>query len=393
MTSVLPPPSIHNQCVSDEAIQKTRQGEHRSYIDILRLFAIILVVFNHTPAYHFPLNNITSWGVGMCMMLISVMTKVAVPLFFMISGGLLLSRQESIRQVLLKRVGRVGLLIAFFWAVHFACGVWCHKIDGHVATYFSALWSPNKAWICVEGVPEIQSLYIYTEAYAGWFLYAYMGLMFMLPMLRAMVQNMKNEYFVYMILLLVSVGIILPAGFYLIFGYEPSLYLKNYISLINHALLPFILGYFVEHRMDVRGISWWKIACGCGIFLLMTLFVAALSCHVKLHSTMLPHPEIEKLSWFVSFSPLLAAMFYILCKKCCPCTIKSDYVRTVLMYLGNSVLTTMIFEVIFRCEFRLYFSRYYVSYLPSVYVSLLTVGACLMLGLVLKKVPFLKRIL
>lgn len=367
--------------------------EHKSYIDILRLFAITLVVFNHTPAYGFPLANIASWCSGIPMMFVSLCTKVAVPLFFMIAGGLLLGRQEGLRIVLKRRVVRFVLLIAFFCAVQYVWLVCKLNAEVDVATYVIALWSPDKAMISVDGVLTGNSFLVSSHCLAVWFLYAYLGLILMLPLLRRMVQSMQKAHFVYLMGLLAVVGILLPSGFYIVFGYAPPMWLKGYMPLVNSILFPFIMGYYIEYQVDVQTLPWRKIACWCGGLFLLCLFLVVLTCHARLYSPTLTNVDIERLSWYVSCYVLLAVPIYVLCKKFFTPIIKYGYMRTMLAYLGNAVLTVMIFENIFRFLFSAYFERYDTSYLPSVYVAVLSVCSGLILGLILKKVPFLKKIL
>lgn len=370
-----------------------RRREHKSYIDLLRLFAITLVVFNHTPAYLFPLHHVSAWGGGMFMLLLSLCTKVAVPLFFMISGGLLLGRQESLSTVLKKRAWRFVLLISFFCAVQYAWLVCKSNAVVDAATYIAALWNPTKAKISIDGGPEGHSFRDIAECWQSWFLYAYLGLVLMLPLLRGMVQSMQKAHFLYLMILLAVMGVLLPAGFYIVFDSVPPMCVKSYMPLINNILFPFIMGYYIEHHVDVLALSWRKIACCCGALFLLCLFVVVLTCHVRLHLPTLAHAEIGKLSWYVSSSPLLAVAVYVLCKKLFVRRIKGGYVRAVLMHLGHAVLTVMIFENIFRFIFREYFERYDTSYLPSVYVAVLSVCSGLIVGLILKKVPYLKKIL
>lgn len=327
------------------------------------------------------------------MLLLSLCTQVAVPHFFMISGGLLLGRQESLSTVLKKRVWRFILVIAFFCAVQYAWLVCKINAEVGAATYIAALWNPEEAMISVGGGLTGQSFCFEADCWQHWFLYAYLGLVLMLPLLRGMVQSMQKTHFLYLMGLLAVVGILLPAGFYIVFDSVPPMRLKNYIPLINSILFPFIMGYYIEHHVDVLALSWRKIACCCGALFLLCLFVVVLTCHVRLHLPTLAHTEIGKLSWYSPCYLLLAVAIYVLCKKLFVRRIKGRYMRAVLAYLGHAVLTVMIFENIFRYIFRGYFERYDTSYLPSVYVAVLSVCSGLILGLILKKVPYLKKIL
>ena len=78
------------------------------YIEVLRTVSIFLVIFNHTRGlgnnlYSYVLPDTFSyWG----SLALSIFCKVAVPIFFMISGGMLLGKEESIRELFQKRIFR-----------------------------------------------------------------------------------------------------------------------------------------------------------------------------------------------------------------------------------------------------------------------------------------------
>jgi surface polysaccharide O-acyltransferase-like enzyme len=70
--------------------------ERKVYLDLIRILAAFCVIFNHTNDNGFFLfaarewGSFTFWG----YMFFSVFCKAAVPLFLMISGALMLSREE-----------------------------------------------------------------------------------------------------------------------------------------------------------------------------------------------------------------------------------------------------------------------------------------------------------
>ena len=72
------------------------------YLDILRSIAIILIVLEHLTRMF--VYNYKSWLFASGLFSI---TRIGVPLFFTISGALLLTRQETISNFLKKRLGRI----------------------------------------------------------------------------------------------------------------------------------------------------------------------------------------------------------------------------------------------------------------------------------------------
>ena len=62
---------------------------NKIYLEIIRILAIFLVVINHTCAFSFPnvegVGDVWYWS----QLLFDEIVKMAVPLFFMVSGALL----------------------------------------------------------------------------------------------------------------------------------------------------------------------------------------------------------------------------------------------------------------------------------------------------------------
>lgn len=87
-------------------------GRRLAYIDALRIIAILLVVFNHLPGYTLYMSNTgpKAW----LYMFLTMVTRINVPLFLMVSGALLLGKRESISRVLRHRAARIVGCIGLF---------------------------------------------------------------------------------------------------------------------------------------------------------------------------------------------------------------------------------------------------------------------------------------
>ncbi len=93
----------------------------KTYIECLRIIAIILVIYNHTRELGFTLYQYTS---DACSYYLSVfmipVCKTAVPIFLMISGATLLGKKEDYRQLFFGRIARyVGIIL--FWGTLQLC--------------------------------------------------------------------------------------------------------------------------------------------------------------------------------------------------------------------------------------------------------------------------------
>ena len=88
------------------------------YLDIIKVIAIFVVVFGHTPiAQHYKeieLNIFNLYTVS-----ISSFIEVCVPLFFMISGVLLIPKDEGIKTIYLKRLLPKVILFVIFCALFY----------------------------------------------------------------------------------------------------------------------------------------------------------------------------------------------------------------------------------------------------------------------------------
>lgn len=82
------------------------------YFEMMRVMACALVIFNHLPGYM--LYSISKGGKQFFYMCLAMGTRINVPLFFMISGALLLSRNEEWTSVFKKRFTRIVMLLLIF---------------------------------------------------------------------------------------------------------------------------------------------------------------------------------------------------------------------------------------------------------------------------------------
>ena len=101
---------------------KTVGGGYSIHLEIMRIVAIFFVIFNHTAKNGFwlfslyPPDSFQYWT----YLFLSVFCKFSVPLFFAISGALLLGNdQESIRTVWAKRILKILVVLVAFSFLYF----------------------------------------------------------------------------------------------------------------------------------------------------------------------------------------------------------------------------------------------------------------------------------
>lgn len=245
--------------------------EKRLDYELLRILAIFLVVFNHTENRGFFLYQVPGGSRINCMLslILAVICKIAVPLFFMISGGLLLHRQESLGDLLRKRILRMGIVLVLFSGILY--GFWIHW--GFV---------PHPG-------PKDFVRRIVTEGISipYWYLYTYFGVLFLLPLLRPAAQAIPDEGYGWLFLIhFAFFGVIAPLS--AILGLEPlNQYFVTGLTMgtgtqktpfmAGQAVYYLLMGYYFAHRF-----SWDKLTgkrlLGAGILACTSVGIMAALC-------------------------------------------------------------------------------------------------------------------
>ena len=89
--------------------------ERKYHIDIIKIFAIFMVIYNHTGDFGFLAYQ--QGGpvlVQMIQMIPSIVCKTAVPLFYMCTGALLLGKEERIKALWKNRVLKYAFVLVGF---------------------------------------------------------------------------------------------------------------------------------------------------------------------------------------------------------------------------------------------------------------------------------------
>lgn len=215
------------------------------YYEWIRLIACFFVIFNHLKGYVLFIN--ASGIKQIFYMVISVITKINVPLFFMVSGALLLDRQENILTVLKKRISRMVLVILIFeLGIYIECMLYA-LAQGRDYEFTLKRF--------VYGVFE-RSL---DETGAYWYLYAYLGFLFLLPLMQKLAKQMRRSDF-YTLFTLHFVLLSLLPVFNLLLrraGYDGLSTAEEFsVPLATTAAFFYPLtGYYIDHKIDIHMIS------------------------------------------------------------------------------------------------------------------------------------------
>ena len=359
--------------------------EHRDkiYLDILRLIAIYCVVLNHTCGTFF-LPAAQSGEVLYWWMLVqNQVVKMAVPLFLMTTGALLLHRDESLSRLLTHRVLRFLGIILFIGLLQYALHLYWGREPG-------GIW--ELCYMFHKNLGE------YHEFWASWFLCAYLGILLLLPFLRMLARAMTRESFLYMLGVQVLPVCGLLAGQYI--GHNQfSFWLPFHPQT---GTLPFsagycafyvLVGYALEHRVTPE--AWQK--CRRPAVVLAILCLAAGAVSMELGRIFRGSSIIDQATVFLTaFLPIPCMVAYMSLKSACAGVVFKPQTRRIIATLGGGVLSVMLFENLFRAAWAEYCQQLQErvgDYAAGLLFAAVICVAAFLVGLLLKKLPVFRRIL
>ena len=214
--------------------KKPYAGTRLPHLDILRVLSILTVIFLHGstkgPLLFLQTENTAEYWISLFL---SALIRFAVPVFFMISGALLLGKEEGIRTVYRKRVLRMSIVFLLVSAVYYAA---LHFREGlqlaDIGAFFRA---------------------IYTEPITAplWYMYAYIAALILLPFLRKLAKLMQPKDYLYLLLLrLVFVTGIAVADNFI---FRAPLTAEFQIPIaVERGSFYMLMGYCVEHKLPTE---------------------------------------------------------------------------------------------------------------------------------------------
>lgn len=352
---------------------KNNQHQRLLHLDLLRLIAIFLVVFNHTGDRGYMLfANSTGSLLYFPYMMFSVFCKIAVPIFFMISGALLLPKQESLKQLFSKRILRMIVVLVLISVPYY---YWLHRSQGIGALSFFT--------------------YIYGQSAstALWYLYSYVSLLLMMPFLRNMVTSMKQKDFIYLFVgHIVLVGI-LPCLEYCLWQGNTTIHESfSPVIFLSQNFFFALTGYYLEHVLGERHYN--KKTIFFSVLLSVTAILV--TCLMTYYQTLVMGTcSTEQLeSFFNCFICIPAMSVYVLVRFLGE-KIKRERTKKVLSILGAGVFGVYLIEKFVRAltsGVYTLLSPFVGSFAAALVWCLATVCLGVAIVLPLKHIPFVKSI-
>lgn len=172
-----------SKLVEIESIDRNR----KCYIDIMKNLAAFNVVLLHCTCGFFDKSNMNAsdW---FTILTINCITTFAVPLFFMITGALLINDTLSVKKMILHRLPRVYIPLLLWNVVYITYRMRCGENISFIKSLFQGGYK--------------------SQYYHLWFMYTLIGIYISLPILcklyYLMLNYKKSEYWYYLVVLIVA---------------------------------------------------------------------------------------------------------------------------------------------------------------------------------------------
>lgn len=243
----------------DQSVSKG--ASRKSYLDILRVIAILAVVLMHSTGFFDNTVQIHSvqWN---CSIIFGSITRFAVPVFIMISGALMLNKESiDIKRLYSKNILRF-VTAYLFWSI-----------------FYTIVYSfiPHYGSISIISIKNLISGTLKGGYFHLWYMPLIIGLYVALPLLHACLRSMRRELIGYWVLMSFLICFVLPQ--------MREIEIVNYIfgEAIDHFnvglwgeyLLYFILGYALD-KYELPDRAYKAICVGgmiCALFTIAAVWI------------------------------------------------------------------------------------------------------------------------
>lgn len=359
--------------------QASHKSNRQVYIEFLRILASYFVIFLHTGNYglwNYTLHMISiPFLAELCF---SVFSRIAVPLFFMISGSFLLDKDESIATVLKKRVGKYIKIIVAFSLINYI-------ID-------NCMIQKNAFSITEFGINVITG----NVPGAYWYLYVTLGLMILLPFLRSIARQMTYGHFKLLVAIILSITFVFKVV-NLFWLSEMSLSLNSSFTgaFPSIDLLYFLVGYGMVKYVDLekrpkRDILITAIL-GVGSILIMAFLTIAYSISNSAWASWTFEAFSQSLAVITAGSLLSLTRYFMR-------NVESDSIfGKIVVAWGGASVGVVIFEGLVRKLIFVDLVEYIALYVPvfvsALITSLIVCVICSLIAAIIQRTPILKELL
>ncbi len=338
-------------------------------------------MFNHTGKAGYVLFSVKQNSPFFYFYLfLSFAVRFAVPVFCMISGALLLRKEESFSTVYRKRFLRMLIILI---AISVVYQIYYCTRDNQVfqmAVFFKRLYSKNFST-------------------ALWYLYAYLGFLTVLPFFQKLAHQMTVQDFLYMGGMYILLAGIIPIAEYRLWQGSLAIssnFLRWTTFTLNlnwgNSVVFFFLGYFFEHVLSEKYYTVKNAFFG----VLLTVLVIFICCYMTMYKAKVTGVCDQKASetFHNALMVIPTCTIYFCVKLFFKKVNVSVRVENIICYLGGTIIGVFLLEGILRRETRFVFKTLEPS-VKTLPATLVWLFCALVLGIVvtsiLKKIPLIKR--
>lgn len=247
-----------------------QKEHHKQYIDIIRVLATVLVILNHLPIYmrYMDTSGINQWE----HMFFTMFIRCNVPLFFMISGALLLGKTETFRTTFRKRIARMTIVLFIFEYLVYIATAMANNVgvDGFCIPLSTFLK------MCLAG--DMYGTYSY------WYIYAYIGMLCLLPFLSILASQMKKQEFYLLVALHFLIQSFLPiVNLVLKINCSEVIEISHWISVplaVESAFFFPLVGYYLDYNVEIERVQYVFCMIGLGVGIILPAIATYVAgCH------------------------------------------------------------------------------------------------------------------
>lgn len=335
----------------------------KTYIECLRILAIIFVIYNHTRELGYTLYQYTSNTFSYYLSIFMIpLCKTAVPVFLMISGATLIGKTENYRELFFKRIMKYSGIILFWGTLQYLRYVRTGKIALTVEAWWNNIYS----------VPKLETY---------WFLYLYLGFLLLLPLLRKIALGMEAKDYCYLFMLN-CVSAVLT-----MIGYFTNFFINSNVFMLPSVLIYPLLGFVITHKncpfQDKKMTKY-------GLLLLGSLcFIMTISL-VYLKNT---NSDADFMNLIQCFTPMISVGIFGLIKEIDIRYFHSVKLKKVIIAVGNTVFGIYLMEDMLRnqvIKLIVHINTY--DFLIAILYTILTFIFGVIVVLIMKRIPILRKI-
>ena len=363
-------------------MQQTK--DKKVYFELMRIISIGLVIFNHLLGYM--LFSISSGPKQWIYMFITMITRINIPLFFMISGALLLRKDEEFPKVLKTRIPRYLLVLLIFEGALFCCYKLSAVIQGNDFDFSLHRFVWGLFSRTLDGA----------ESY--WYLYSYLGMLLTLPFMQRIARAIKKDDIRILICLHFIFSSAIP-----ILNILLTIAKIERIEITGFFSVPFatekqffypILGFYLENYIDVKKFKAKHISG-----LLLVAFIAILLPCICTYWEGITTGKFTQ-EYVLLFDYATSIVAFLVIKYLMVCglpKLSEGKVAQVICYIGSLTFGIYLLDPFFKLFFYSKFESMTEPLLPTLLVSVGWVLVSMILGgivtAILKKIPGIKKLL